>query len=221
MTSAAAVDRCLACDAVLAPWELGGCACQGQVSRRLPDVLYAVACRTNEPLHARDFVRHAREDHRTYLDEATAVAYLAPDHRFCWAGRGVYGLYRHGPVPGPHNLEQVARVLLVAAGRPLLPDLLDFCMKQFGYRYNVASLNNAVARSLDIRWRAGGWDHERGDAAQLSLRLELRIVPERQRSAWGDLRDAIGLHVEAIIADRAARLEALGDPARFGLNWEH
>lgn len=30
---------------------------------------------------------------------------LATDRRFCWAGQGIYGLYRHGPLPGPRNLE--------------------------------------------------------------------------------------------------------------------
>jgi len=34
------------------------------------------------------------------------------------------------------------------------------------------------------------------------------------------LRDDIGEQVRAAIADRDARLRALADPNRFGMNWE-
>ena len=219
--TAFALTTCARCGAVLSAWESSGCSCNGPRFRTNREVLYAVACSVSEPLHARDFVRIAERDHRVHLGTATAVATLAPDPRFCWAGRGLYGLLRHGPLPGPRNLEQATRVLLVAAGHELSIDVVDFCLKRFGYRYNVASLRNAVAQSLNISWNwLGQWDHARGEQAERELRGEVPIVPQRQLAAWIQLRDRTAVQVAAAIEDRATRLRALGDPARFGMNWE-
>jgi hypothetical protein len=216
----AAVDICQACGAVLAPWEKGRCACQGPRWRSIREILYCISCTAAEPLHAHDFVRNAERDYGLPLSQPTAIAALAPDPRFCWAGRGVYGLYRHGPLPGPRNLEEATRVVLVAAGRRLTHDTVDFCLKRFGYRYNLASLRNAMARSAHILWLDGQWDHRRGEAAELELRDDIRIVPPRQRASWNGLRARIGAQIEAAIADRNARLQALTDPRRFGIDWD-
>ncbi|MGI8778085.1 MAG: hypothetical protein ACR2LJ_12075 [Acidimicrobiales bacterium] len=53
----------------------------------------------------------------------------------------------------------MTRLVLVSAGHPLAPTLVDFCLKRFGYRYNVASLRNAVGRTMEISRAGGFWDH--------------------------------------------------------------
>ena len=213
-------DRCPKCRAPLAAWEGGRCACDGPRSLTNRDVLYAVACSAPSPLHGRDFVRLAAVDHGQRLDAATAFATLAPDPRFCWGGKGVYGLYRHGLPPGPRNLEEAARVILVAADEPLYPEVVDYCLKQLGYRYIFASLVNAVLRSARIERNGWGfWDHPRGETAERLLRSEIPLVPPRQRGEWIALRDAIGRRVKRAIANRAERIHAAGDLTRFGIDW--
>lgn len=212
---------CEQCDAVLSKWEQGRCACSGPRWGTINEVLYAIACSATKPLHARDFIRNAERDYGMHLNQATAVAALAIDPIFCWAGKGVYGLYRHGPLPGPRKLEEVTRMVLVAAGAPLTYEIVDFCMKRFGYRYSLASLRNAVAWSGHISsdWY-GGWDHSRGEEAERLLRSHIPIVPPRQRAAWLSLRMEIGERISAAIAERDARLVALAEPTRFGITWE-
>jgi hypothetical protein len=197
------------------------CACNGPRWRTNREILYAIACAAYEPLHARDFVRAAERDFGAHMSTPTANAVLSPDPRFCWAGKGVYGLYRHGPLPGPRTLEQAARIVLVAAGWPLNYEVVDFCLKRLGYRYNVASLRNGVSKSYRISWDwYGSWDHSRGEDAERTLRHEIPVVPARQLAAWTCLRDNTAAQVQAAISERAARLKALADPNRFGMNWE-
>jgi hypothetical protein len=214
-------EKCKTCGSILSAWEMGTCGCKTPLAETHREILYTIACRASGVLHARDFVRNAERDHHLFLDSATAIATLATDPRFCWAGRGVYGLYRHGPLPGPRNLEQAARLILIAAGRKLTQPMVDFCLKQLGYRYNVASLRNAVAQSNDISWdRYGGWDHAHGEAAELALRAQLRIVPPRQKAAWIWLRDETNKQVRTSLAKRNVHLRAFADSRNFGMNWE-
>jgi hypothetical protein len=146
---------------------------------------------------------------------------LASDPRFCWAGKGIYGLYRHGLLPGPRNLEQVARVVLVAAGRPLTCEVLDYCLKRMGYRYNIASLRNAVAHSSHIAHDAYGvLSHRRGEDAELDLRSQIRLVPPRHREVWHALREETAKRVQLCVSERDTRLLGLANPDRFGMNWE-
>jgi hypothetical protein len=201
---------------------LRSCACAGPQAATIREVLYAVACTSAEAIHARDFVRHAEQDHRTHFTTGTAVATLAVDPRFCWGGKGIYGLYRHGLLPGPRNLEQAARILLVAAGHPFTYEVLDYCLKQMGYRYNIASLRNAVSRSPSIaRDRYGMLSHPHGEKAQLELRSQIPLVPWRNRKAWVVLREETAKRVRIAVAERDARLQQhLADTDRFGMNWE-
>lgn len=213
--------KCSKCQAVLSEWEHPGCSCVGPRRRTNSEVLYAIACSTDAPLRTLDFVRIAEQDHDTHMSPGTATAVMAPDPRFCWAGRGLYGLYRHGPLPGPRNLEEAARVVLVAAGRPLDAEVVEYCLKQLGYRFSSGSLRNAVGRSPAISWGwLGDWDHPRSEAAQLALRKEIPVVPPRRRAAWDNLRSHIAKQVNQSIRYREKRLRALADPRRFGVDWE-
>lgn len=69
------------------------------------------------------------------------------------------------------------------------------------------------------RWVDGLFDHSRGEAAELQLRGETRVVSPRHRSVWEALRDRLARLIEDALAHRAARLRDLESPNRFGLNW--
>jgi len=222
-----AVTKCAACGAKLAPWERGQCACRGPRLETIREVLYAVACGASSPLHARDYVRNAARDYRFVLTEATAIASLAPDPRFCWAGRGLYGLFRHGPLPGPRTLLGASRFILFSAGAPLGEDALDFCMKRFGYRYNVASLHNAITWSFEIVRRNGWWDHARDEEAKTALRREFQPVPPPILKSGGALEDTwpgllwhIRRSVHEALANRKGRLQVLADRPRYEIEWD-
>ena len=212
------LDTCSRCGAVLGPWEKA-CGCEGPRPRTIREVLYRIACTATQALHARDYVRIAEHDHGVPFSMNTAFVTLSGDYRFCWAGAGLYGLYRHGPLPGPRGLEPATRLLLVTADRPLGHDVVDFCLKRFGYRYNVASLRNAVARSENIVWLDGFWDHHRGDDAEWDLLHDIAILPEGQWDVWGPLRSRIGADVAKGAAELRTRLTTLAEPNRFGLDW--
>jgi hypothetical protein len=183
-------------------------------------VLYAVAASAPGPLRVQDFVRLADSQYGHRITAASANVTLT-DPRFCWAGQGIYGLYRHGPLPGPRSLEPAARLVLTAAGHPMTMETIDYCLKALGYRYNSGSLRNAVSRSYKIkyRWVDGLYDHPRGEAAERELRGEIRVVPPRHRAAWEFLRDRLACSIEDALGIRTARLRDLENPERFGLNW--
>jgi hypothetical protein len=211
---------CGSCGAPLAAWEKDHCGCHGPRQLNNAEILYAIACTVGAPLHIRDYVRLADRDYGRRLSAPTATATLAPNPRFCWAGKGLYALYRHGPLPGPRNLEEASRVVLLAAGGPLTTSALDYCLKQLGYRYNVASLNSAVSRSPRITSEQNGqWDHPRGEAAERELRLQIPIVPAGQPAAWMATRDHLVQQVQRALAQRAMLLKDLENPSRFGFDW--
>src|SRR5262245_59007788 len=112
-------SSCGRCGARFAPWEKWRCSCDGPMRTSAAELLYATACVATAPMHVRDFVRIVERDYGCVLRESVANAILAPDLRFCWAGKGLYCLYRHGPLPGPRTLEAAARLVLYAAREPL------------------------------------------------------------------------------------------------------
>jgi hypothetical protein len=217
-----ALPSCPACNSILAPWEKGRCSCKDGRWNSSKEVLYAVACTTKQPLYTRDFVRLADAEHGQVIQQSTAAVSLSSDPRFCWAGQGLYGLYRHGPLPGARNLEQASRLVLVTAGIPLTVIALDFILKRIGYRFNPASLYNALNRSRRITWRRedGQWEHPKGEAAELALRKSIPVVPSRQREQWHFLRDRLQAQIASALADRQKLLQDLSDLTRYGIDWD-
>ncbi len=213
------LENCGHCGAVLAPWETR-CACKGPRNLTIREILYSVACTAPQVLHARDFVRIAEHDYGFPFSMSTALVYLSGDYRFCWAGRGLYGLYRHGPLPGPRALEAATRLVLVAADRPLAQDVVDFCLKQFGYRYNVASLNNAVVNSDRVFRYGGFWDYRATDDAPLLGINDIPVVPANDIGSWTRLRTDIRINVARSSGQLKSRLEAVTQLNRFSLDWE-
>ncbi|MFD0267711.1 hypothetical protein ACFVGY_14100 [Streptomyces sp. NPDC127106] len=214
------VDACPLCGARLSPCESNRCGCRGPRWPSRPEIMYAIACSVRSPLHVRDFARLAQRDYGCGIAVPSANAVLSPDPRFCWAGQGTYGLYRHGPLPGPRNLEGVSRMVLVAAGEPMTVDALDYSLKQLGYRYNVASLKNAIRSSRRIGCGPDGrWAHVPGGAAGAEQRRDVPVVPAGRPEAWTGLRDALAEDVRRFMVQREAKLRSLGVPHRFGLDW--
>ena len=75
---------------------------------------------------------------------------LATDARFCWAGQGLYGLYRHRLLPGPRKLVGVAKFFLYSAGGDVDLPVLSFLMRFMGYRFQQQTLANTLALDADV-----------------------------------------------------------------------
>lgn len=202
---------CKACDAPLSAWEPSPCGCSTHTPGTLADTMYAIACCIENPMHVRDFTRFAERDYGLQVNQATVNATLAPDPRFCWAGRGLYGVFRHGPLPGPRNLEEATRVVLCATGEPMSHAAVEYALKRaFGYRFTSASLNNAVRASGNIRWHYdtdGFLQVKRTRNSQRQLRNDIPVVPPRRPRDWLELQ----AHIEQVLTNaRNARTRILG-----------
>jgi hypothetical protein len=121
-----------------------------------------------------DIQRSIRRDLGIDVSQEALQDGISGDRRFCWAGKGLYGLYRHGLIPGPRSLAGIARVFLYSHG-PLQHAPLEFVMKYVGYRFQSASLYGALNRDPDVSWfyADGGWywDTARTPEADKALRV--------------------------------------------------
>ena len=103
------------------------------------------------PISVYDVWRVMRRDFGGEPNQKSIGVSLASDLRFCWAGKGLYGLYRHKLIPGPRNLAGVAKFLLYSLDIPVNVPILAFLMRFMGYRFQQQSLANALARDPDVR----------------------------------------------------------------------
>jgi hypothetical protein len=167
-----------------------------------------------------DYARLAGSDFGANLSKMTANTVLATDRRFCWSGPGLYGLYRHGPLPGPRNLEQACRAVLVATG-PLHFDVVEYLLKANGYRFATGSLHNAVSRSADIGWNDGWWSCARGEEARRRLRLDLQAAPPRLGSGFVEFLDSIARTAPNLYRARERKLARLPTTVAgvVGVDW--
>ncbi len=207
------MKTCVACGYILSPWE-GYCLCTGTHFDNLRDTLYAVACRVQQPIRVADFARLADAELGVKVHLPSAFATLGADNRLCWAGQGMYGLLRHGPIPGPRTLEGATRIVLHLHGRPLTIDAIDFVLRQLKYRFNPISLRSAISRSAYLWWSPDGrvepWT---GDEP-----FDLDIPPEP--SALPDLVRYFQDRIVGALDDRWARLSLNGTRQAYGLEWE-
>jgi hypothetical protein len=200
---------CTSCNARLSGWEADQCACTPKsYTLTNGDIAYAIAASSPAPLHLRDFVRLADVDYDKTMSQATANATIAPDPRFCWAGKGLYGLLRHGPLPGPRNLEEASRLLLCASDRALTLEAVDFCLKRLNYRFTTASLHNAISRSTTIEWRwpDGHFHVPQSPERDAQLLRDVPVLPPGPRDDWTGLKMFIRSVVDRTLAQRTERL---------------
>lgn len=153
---------CSKCGVALGPWEDDPCL---TCAVRRPvhwlsnaDAALLIVEQEERPVSTYDVIRGIRREFGWTISMASIAAALAGDLRFCWGGRSLYGLYRHGLFPGPRNLAGVAKLFLYSHAAPLDTELLAFVMRFGGYRFQQASLRQALDRDPDVKWKPwAGW----------------------------------------------------------------
>lgn len=155
------IRACKVCGAELGPWEASSClSCQGNTasiwSMANSDAGVRVLEREDAPLTVYDIQRGIRREFGKEVLRGSLAVSLSVDPRFCWAGKGLYGLYRHKLVPGPRNLAGIAKFFLYTYGDALALQQLSFVMKYVGYRYQDQSLVNALTYEPAVQW-VGRW----------------------------------------------------------------
>lgn len=99
------------------------------------------------PLYRWDIRREVRLQHSLIMHETSLGRSLASDWRACWAGPGLYGLYRHGLLPGVRDIGTAAGILIHVSDRPLNVDEVRFILRHVGYRVTASSIPRALYRA--------------------------------------------------------------------------
>lgn len=205
------ITACDECHTERGPWEQGECPVQAARHRRLnvPDLAVYVLEKSDAPLTMYDIARSIGRDLDVSVNPATLQVSISTDPRFCWAGKGLYGLYRHGLVPGPRSLAGIARMFLFSHGQ-LTHDKLEFVMKAVGYRFQSASLNQALNSEPEVWWlnTAAGWawDTARTEDAAVKLR---RLGVARARHDFDVVVTRCADQAASALKERARRLRRL------------
>ena len=191
---------CSICSVAMSPWERKRCVtCELRNPRRLSNADAAVFVLESEQ-HAvttYDLVRGIRREFGRRIPKSSLAVALATDRRCCWAGRSMYGLYRHGLFPGPRNLSGVAKLFLYSHVEPMRAELVAFAMHYAGYRFQQASLNSALRYDSNISQQ--GWDgwivkprtETRAQLRQLGVSPTFRGVDEMAKKCVAFIHDAI------------------------------
>ncbi len=198
--------RCHRCKAELGPWEDDECRnCSGAHNAAIRDRAISVLETADHPLAWWDVKRHLdRELRSAPVRPSTASQVLADDLRACWAGKGVYGLYRHGLLPGARDLGRVASVYIHASDAALTIDEVRFVLRHVGYRFSANSLEPALWRVSDLGiFKVGqAWQPDGTLAYVFEGR---RDSADRQRAAARAMRFPRRTGAFHAVADRAVR----------------
>jgi hypothetical protein len=177
--------KCPHCGAGLGPWEdRSGCiTCNGYKPTSVADRAVAVLEKSKRPIAHWDVKRALDRRSAQPVNEKTLLAQLGSDRRACWSGSGIYGLYRHGLLPGARDLTAVGSILSYSSEEPLLIEELCFVARYVGYSFADASLSTALARFAGpIKQDSSGrWSGERNDPAAeryMAALLELKPGPQ-------------------------------------------
>jgi hypothetical protein len=151
--------------------------------------------------------------------ESTLKASLATDRRLCWAGRGIYGLFRHGLLPGVRDLARVGGIYLHASDRELRLEELEFVLKFIGYRFQQQSLRNALWRGLYLGIHANEtWDSWSGSReSERRQREAARAVGMTRVPLFRAIIERASTQVETALAERTRRRDAHWDEYLRGL----
>ena len=172
--------ECPYCVADLGPWEGDTCfTCSEIEPGKLSDPDAAVALLESEdgPIGTYDLWRGIRRDFgRNHLPRGMAFVYS--DLRMCWAGKGIYGLYRHGLLPGARRLADVGQFLLLASHKSLSTPNLAFVMRSLGYRFQARSLDTALWNAPFTQWDGAGYVVENRRMARQML-TSIGVAPGR------------------------------------------
>ena len=149
------------------------------------------------PIYLHDLQRGIGREVGRHAEWQSVSAVVGADRRFCWSGKGMYSLFRHGRIPGVRTLAEVASFILLAADQPLSGAEIGFLMKWSGYRFQDSSLDSALNRE----WRfTVGWEPA-GSGLSAGWKVKLRD-PVETRARFNDLAQTIepdfGPYVAAI-----------------------
>ncbi len=143
----------------LGPWEASPCpsvlAARGKSLGNADAAVYVLE-RADGPLSIYDIQRGITRNFGWEPYRPSLTVSVANDLRCCWAGKGLYALYRHGLIPGPRKLVDVAKIVLQAQDTELTADEISFAMRHLGYRFQKQSLINALLKERSIErvaWR--------------------------------------------------------------------
>lgn len=145
--------KCRGCGAEIGPTESPDCPThrrnRGQSLTNGDMAVFALEM-SDRPISLYDIRRTFQREFGWTPSHLSLNATVAQDRRCCWAGRGIYSLWRHGLVPGPRRLRDVVRVVLYAHGSPLTQEELTFTLRHLGYRFQPASLHHVLAQEPEI-----------------------------------------------------------------------
>jgi hypothetical protein len=170
-----------------------------------------------EPISIYDVQRAIARDLGRRVQWQSVSAVMGADRRFCWSGKGLYGLFRHELVPGVRTLSGVARVLLAAYDEKLLLSDLTFVMKWAGYRFQDSSLEAAMHRDFDLGFRFDWNELEGAPCIGVVGARDIRRDVTRDLSVGGylpagwpakELLDRWRTRIHAGLAERDRRLGA-------------
>jgi hypothetical protein len=172
---------CKKCGAELAPAEIPACfTCIGRWATTIGERALQILEQADRPLPYWDIQRLMDRHTDRVTHPGSVLVYLSRDLRVCWAGKGTYGLYRHGLLPNVRSLGPAAETFLLAAPRPINLDELHFVLQHQGYRYQYASLTNALRRHFNgDAWRLighpGWWDDPSERAAAVAELVQAHL----------------------------------------------
>ena len=205
--SGMSIHRCEVCAALMSPWEGNIClSCELHNSRWLSNADAAVFLLEKErhAVTTYDLMRGMHREFGRNTPKASLAAALSTDRRCCWAGRSMYGLYRHGLFPGPRNLAGIATIFLYSHKEPMQTDFLAFTMQYAGYRFRQASLRRALRCDANIVWEDWrGWvvrprKEARARLRQLGFSPTFRGVDHAVQLCCAVIHDATAEHLRRL-----------------------
>ena len=186
---------CPTCGAELGPWEGESCVRHGPTRPwTIADQAVLVLEAETAPLYLHDIRRGIEREIGRATDRQSVASVVGADRRFCWSGKGLYSLFRHGRIPGVRTLADTAGFILLAAQEPLGASEIAFLMKWSGYRFQDTSLEAALNR--DSRF-ASGWE-PRDSLSGEGWKVRLQD-PDAERKRMVALRVPLPGMIDAIL----------------------
>ena len=208
------IGRCKRCNAELGPWEddAGCVSCVPPWRWTQADRAIAVLEGVEIPLFRWDIQREIRRNTGVHVGDSSLGTVLADDYRACWAGPGLYGLYRHGLLPGLRDIGSAAAVYVHVSDRQLRLDEIHFILRHAGYRYAGGSLDQGLARVWDqgaVHWKWGTYRGRRDNVQdQRAVARTLRLG--RRGPVFRAVVERASGVVEEALAERGRRLNRAG-----------
>jgi hypothetical protein len=200
------MNKCRGCKAEIGPTEAREC----PTHRRKEgshlthaDMAVVVLELADGPLHLYDVHRGILREFGWAPRRVSLNTTVALDRRCCWAGRGLYGLWRHGLIPGPRRLVDVARIVLHAHQTPLNQDELTFTLRHLGVRFQPVTLTRVLTQSPTIK-HTGWLQHQvdRSPAGTARLRGDIGL----DLPAFAAVTQRVARQTKAALRERRRRL---------------